>query len=337
MKLLGNVAVWVKGEVVLRQPRFWEKVKKVFGGEPDLTTGRIKATLEAGAVVDAVRDALNSLGATNAVSLVVDDLVLFQDKEGRPDDLGDLFLAFHEQSSAIDEFKLLRLAVEHVEAGLHLLIEVQARGEHAADEPTVRVVIAGRIHALEPKKGESAEAYRARVEPLAGDKAMIDVSRLQFESFCERVRDAIQAAMPEARAQVKRAEAQVQRPGRPAQDQQRMAQPDAPGYDPFFAYYPDPMYSMLNMMMWSSIFSMAMHPNVVVVNEAGDTVGHVDTPNIEHADPVPAEAGGDVGDGGDGGDAGGDLGGDAGADVGGGDIDVGDAGGGFDFGDFGFD
>src|SRR5687768_7260538 len=109
MKLAGIVSIKVKGEDILRKPRFWDKLKSTFGGSPDLRTGQRKAALEAAAVVDSVRDALNALGATNAVSLVVDDLVLFQDRDGTPNDLGDLFLAFHEQSDAIGgDFKLLR-------------------------------------------------------------------------------------------------------------------------------------------------------------------------------------------------------------------------------------
>jgi hypothetical protein len=324
MKLAGTVTVRVAGEDILRNPRLWDKVKSTFGGKPDLRTGNRKAALEAAAVVDSVRDALRTLGANNAVSLVVDDVVLYQDREGRPDDLGDLFLAFHEQSDALGgDFKLLRLAVEHLEAGLHLVIEVQARGEHPDTEEAVRVVIAGRIHDLEPRKGEDAAAYRARVEPLVGDRATIEVARVQFESFVTRVRDAIQRAMPEAQAEVVRAEAQVQRPG--GKENAAAPAPTAPQYDPYDAYYPSPLGMMMNMMMWSAIFSMAMPPHVTVINQAGDPVGTADTPGIEHGDPAPAEAA-DAG-----GDAGGDV-GDAGGDAGG--ADVGDAGGG-DFGDFG--
>lgn len=316
MKLAGIVSIRVNGEDILRKPRFWDKLKATFGGTPDLRTGQRKAALEAAAVVDSVRDALRTLGATNAVSLVIDDLVLFQDRDGQPDDLGDLFLAFHEQSDAIGgDFKLLRLAVEHLEAGLHLVLEVQARGEHPADEAAVRVVIAGRIHDLEPKKGEDAETYRRRVEPLTKDTGTIEVARMQFESFVSRVRDAVQRAMPEAQAEVVRAEAQIQRPGG---KEAQPAEPTSPRYDPYDSYYPSPLGMMMNMMMWSAIFSMAMPPHVTVVNQAGDPVGTADTPGIEQADPAPVEA--DAGD----------------ADVGGGDVgDVGGDAGGGDFGDFG--
>jgi hypothetical protein len=316
MKLAGTVSVRVKGEDILRKPRFWDKLKATFGGTPDLRTGNRKAALEAAAVVDAVRDALRTLGATNAVSLVIDDLVLFQDRDGRPDDLGDLFLAFHEQSDAIGgDFKLLRLAVEHLEAGLHLVIEVQARGEHPDGEAAVRVVIAGRLHDLEPKKGEDAEAYRRRVEPIAKDTGAIDVARMQFESFVGRVRDAIQRAMPEAEAEVVRAEAQIQRPD-PKGREPVQPGPTSPHYDPYDSYYPSPLGTMMNVMMWSAIFSMAMPMHhVTVINHEGAPVGTADTPGIEHADPGPAEAGGDFDSGGD---AGGDVSvGDGGAEAGG--------------------
>lgn len=312
MKLAGTVTVRVNGEDVLRKPRFWDKLRQTFGATPDLRTGTRKAALEAAAVVDSVRDALRTLGANNAVSLVIDELVLFHDRDGRPDDLGDLFLAFHEQSDAIGgDFKLLRLAVEHVEAGLHLVIEVQARGEHPADEAAVRVVISGRLHELEPRKGEDAATYRARVEPLTKDTGAVEVARVQFESFVHRVRDAISRAMPEAQAEVAQAEARIQRPGG---KETAAPAPTSPHYDPYDSYYPSPLYSVMNMLMWTSIFSMAMPPHVTVVNHVGEPVGTADTPGIQDADPAPAEDltsepgdGGDVGGDGDGGDGGGDF------------------------------
>ena len=361
MKLLGTIAVHVKGDEILRRPRLGERIKRAFGGEPDLRTGKTRASLEAEAVVDAIRDALSSLGATNAVSLVIDDLVFFHDRDGRPDDLGDLYLAFHDYSAAVGAgFGILRLAVEHALAGLHLVLEVQARTEHASTQAAVRVVVAGRLQDLEPKPDEDAAAYRARVEPLIKDKATFDVARVQFESFVARVRDAIAAAMPEGRAEVERAEAQIVRPDEGAVARAAAGQGNAPrptdrNYDPYLAYYPSPMVSVLDTMMWMSIFSMHSHPDVVVVNHHGDTLGHIDMPGVEHVpDPTPEVEAGDGhgvhdisevsdthdvgdgsgyihipdvaddhvdggGDGGDGGGDGGDGGGDGGDGGGGGD------------------
>ena len=322
MKLHGLVDLHVSAERILREPTFWDRVKKKFGGEPDLRTDRKRAALEATAVVEATRKALGRLGATNAVSLVINDQVLFQDFDGKPDDLGDLFLAFSDHESVFGGgFDLLRLAVEHREAGLHLILEVIARTEHADDEPAARIVVSGRISDFEPRKGEDADAYRERVQPLTTDASLIEVSRRQFESFVDRVADAMRAAMPEARVEVRKAEAQVTRPSdRPSR--QQAPQPTDPRYDPYDRYYPSPFDSMLSIMMWTSLLSFAMPPHVMVVNQQGDALG-------SGQDAAAIDQAGDHGGGDPGGDSGGDGGGDGGGDDGG--FDGGDFGG--DFGD----
>lgn len=331
MKLHGIVAIHVKGDLLLRRPRVWDKLKATFGGTPDLRTGKQKAALEATAVVSATRDALRTLGVTNAVSLLVDDLVLFQDKHGRADDLDDLVAAFQEHEVAIGgEFSLLRLTVEHEEAGLHLVLEVQAQPVHGVTEPAARVVVSGRVRDLEPRPGEDAEAYRSRAEPLARDAGRLELHRQQFEAFVDRVRHAVAAAMPEATTTVVEAQAMVARPtrsGKPTKE----PRPTSPAYDPYRAYYPSPLESVVQMMMWSSILSWGMRPDVIVVNQAGDPVGNVSDPGFDAGAGADADgyfdgvdSGGDSW-GGDGGDVGGDVGGDLGGDVGGGDF------GGFDF------
>jgi hypothetical protein len=353
MKLFGAIAVNVKGEEILKKPGVLGKIRIWFGGAPK-TTGKVKASIEATAIVDGVRDALKSIGVSNAVALTVDDIVLFHDKDGRPDDLGDLFLAFHEHSSVLGAgFNTLRLTVEHVEAGLHIVVEVQARSIHPISEPAVRVVASGRIRDLEARPGEDADAYRARIEPFMKDATALEVARVQFEAFVARMSDAIGKAMPEVRAEVVTAQARIQRPvgDDTKQPDPRAQDPMARNYDPYMAYYPSPFDTLLSVMLWSSVFSLMgggmfhHHPDIVVVNQDGTPTGHVTDPGIEQADPAHsdyaespggaeagAEAGGADGDGGGdfGGDGGGDAGGDFGGDVGGG----GDFGGG-DFGDFG--
>jgi hypothetical protein len=329
MRLHGVIELLVPGEQVLRQPNMWDKVKRAFGGEPDLRTNRIRGSLEATAIVEGARAALRRLGASNAVSLTVDNQVLFQDPHGRPDDLGDLFLAFHDNAPVFGGgFSLLRLAVEHQEAGLHLVIELIARSEHPADEAGARVVIGGRIQAFEPLQGEDAEAYRSRVEPLTRDATRIEAHRRQFESFVARVEEALRAAMPEARVQVRSAEAQVKKPSR---QPERPAEPTSPNYDPYHHYYPSPFDSLLSVMMWSSLFSMMWRPDVAIIGDSGNHIGNAQS--IDQ-DANAALNDSDVGAGDQAADA--DFGGaDFGGDFGGGDFGGGDfGGGGFGGGDF---
>ncbi len=299
MKLYGTITVDVAGEEILKRPGLLARIHAAFGGQPDLGTGRVRAALEAAAVVDAVRQALTELHATNAVSLVIDDLVVFQDRERRPEDLGDLFLAFHDVGAAIGEFGLLRLAVEHVEAGLHIVLEVQAQTEHLKHEPAVRVVVSGRIQAFEPRVGEDADAYRARVEPLARDPRLVELAQLSFDSFVARTRDAIARAMPEARATVTASDARVVVPDQ-KRDRRPEQRPTDRNYDPHDAYYPSPMLGMMSMAMLGSFMMM---PGV-------QTVDASNTP-VETSAPSPETQSSTGGDGGDAEAGGFDAGGDA--------------------------
>jgi hypothetical protein len=302
MKLYGTIAVHVRGLDILREPGWTERIRRAFGGSPDLRTGRMRASLEATALVDAIRTALGTLDIDNAVSLVVDDLVVFQDHDRTPGDLGDLFLAFHEYSSAIGGgFDVLRLAVEHTEAGVHHVVEVQAHTEHANGEPAVRIIVSGRVAAFAPLAGEDADAYRARVEPLTKDGATVEMARLAFESFVTRIRDAVQRALPEARAEVLRTDVRVVKPGADGRARaDREVPPDDPNYDPHARYYPNPMFGALNMMMWGTMFGAMMMPGMPAVTVVNETNAPVDEPAAEPgADASGGEPDAGASDGGD--------------------------------------
>jgi hypothetical protein len=289
MKLYATIAVRVQATDILRSPRFLDKLRSAFGGKPDLRTGELRSAIEAAALVEAVRDALRKIGATNAISLVIDDTVLFHDREGKPDDLGDLFLAFAENESVFGQgFEELRLAAEYREAGLHLVIEVQARPVHAPTAPAIRILVSGRIEALIPRPGEDAETFQKRAEPVASDSRALEVYRLQFEAFVQRLRDAVAAAMPTANVEVETAEARIVRPD-PEQRPPQAQQPGDPQYDPYVAYYPSPLGLLPEMLMWSTLFSMATPPHYVVVDHHDHVQGFADDPGIEHG-PTHAAA-----------------------------------------------
>jgi len=343
MRLLGQIHVTFKGEVVRRDPSFWEKIKRKLGASIDLETDRVRVGLEVTAVVDAVKRALVRLGFDNAVSLVIDDTVVFQDSDGKPEDLPDLMMAMGEHAALFGAgFKELRLAVEHEEAGLHLLVETRAFTEHKAGEPSAYVSIGGRIQELEPKRGETGEEYRARVAPLTEDRSRLEAAKLQFESLVGRVEGALVAAMPEATVSQKRADAVVVRPSDKEREPTRS--PMSPAYDPYGYYYPSPMGMMLDVMMISSFMHMMHPPMIHVMHPSGAPIGtaeevshNADLVSPDAVDPGDADAGGadldagDVDGGGadvDGGDVdgGGDYGGGddlGGGDFGGGDFDIG--------------
>jgi hypothetical protein len=319
MRLVGQVHVTFPGEVVYRDPSLWEKIKQRLGGSPDLASDRVRVAVEASAIVDTIKRALVRLGFDNAVSLVVDDTVIFHDSDGKAGDLPDLMLAISEHTSLFGTgFRELRLALEHEEAGLHLLVETRVFTEHPASEPSAYVSVGGRIQELEPKLGESAEDYRQRVTPIASDGARLEIARLQFETFVGRLENALRVAIPEAKIEQKRAEALVVTPTskQPEREQERALLPSNPAYDPYTRYYPSPMGMMLDMMLISSFMHMMHMPGIHVVHPSGAPIGSAadvaNDPDLATADASDmGETSSDVGDSGDyGGDdfGGGDFG-----------------------------
>ncbi|AUX40606.1 hypothetical protein SOCE26_020070 [Sorangium cellulosum] len=332
MRLIGQIHITLKGSIVQRNPTVWEKFKRGFGARVDLDTDRMRVELEATAVVDQVKRALGRLGVGNALSLVIDDTVIFQDTDGKPDDLPDLMLALSEHASLFGRgFRELRFAAEHEEAGLHLVIETRARTEHLQDEPAALVSIGGRVQDLEPRRGESGDEYRRRVEPLTKDAALFEAARLQFESFVGRLEDALKAAMPEARVEQHHADARVVHAPDGDGAAPHPVGPTHPGYDPFMVYYPpSPLGMMLDVMLISSFMHMLSPPHIFVVNPAGATLGTAQeaaaNPDVLNA----ADRGGGDDEADDGGDDEGGDDGDPWTDDGGGDDGGGDLG---DFGD----
>lgn len=272
MRLSATIDLHLPGETILRSPSLWERARRAFGAKLDLATDRVRVAAESAALVDQVRTALRPLGITNAVALVIDDQVVFSDTEGRPDDIGDLMIALAEHQSVFGgTFKTMRFALEHEEAGLHYLIETQVRAEHAKNEPAARVRIGARVVELEPRRGETAEAYRARVTPLATDPALLEGHRRQFEATVARLADALRAALPEARVDERAPEARVVKPAeRPA----KPPPPEHPAYDPYAYYYPSPFEGMLSSMLIASFLTSAFHPpHILVVHPSGAPIG----------------------------------------------------------------
>jgi len=326
MRLVGQVHVRFPGEVVYREPKFWEKLKQRLGGSPNLAMDRVRVAVEASALVDTIKRALVRLGFDNALSLVVDDTVIFQDTESKTGDLPDLMLAISEHTSLFgSSFRELRLALEHEEAGLHLLVETRAFTEHATEDPSAYVSVGGRIQELEPKRDESAEEYRKRVMPIASDGARLECARLQFEEFMGRLENALRIAMPEAKIEQKHAEAQVLNPSakQPEREQEKELPPSNPAYDPYTRYYPSPMGMMLDVMLISSFMHMMRVPAIHVMHPSGASIGSAadvaQNPDMAMANASDISDTSDVGDL----DQGGDFGND-GDDFDGGDFDGGD-------------
>jgi hypothetical protein len=281
VRFKSSIALHAAGETIRREPGLWDKFRTVFGGSPDLDTGRVRTQVTTAHLVQGVKRSLERLGVDNAIALVIDGQVLFEDRAGREEDFGDLFLAFYENEAVYgQDFEELRLTVEHRQAGVHYVIEIVGRGEHVKDEATAKAIIAGRITEFEPRPDEDAETFRLRVTPHLETPAFTETHRLQFESFVERVRDGLRDAMPDVRVSGAEAKSLVERPARREGPAARPAKaPQNPydaRYDPYDRHYPSPMHDVATLLFWHSMMSWTWHPHYVVVDPSGSELGAFD-------------------------------------------------------------
>ena len=155
MRLTAQARIYLPGEDVFRKPTFWDNVKGMFGSDVDLRTGETRVTRDVLALTEQIQQGLALAGITNAVSLVVDTDVIYQDIDGVPNDAGLLVAAMRRASSRFSQgFNVLRAVFELEAQGLHSLIEVTVRAVHKKTEPSATVAVGSRILELRPADGE---------------------------------------------------------------------------------------------------------------------------------------------------------------------------------------
>jgi len=320
MKFQSTISLVAKGELIRKEVGFWDRFKLVFGKNPALLPDRVQTLMTTAHLLAGIKKTLESSGITNAIALVIDGKVLFEDNVGRADDVGDLFLAFYESDESDEnealyggDFEEVILTVEHRDGGLHFVLELSARGEHTTDESTVDVWVSARVADLEPRSGEATKAYRDRVLVLAASPAFSEGHRLQYESFVAKIRASLASALPDAKVSAVAGQALVERPEK--RGARVLPKRGEPGYDPYRVHRPNPLEDVMTAAFWGAMLGWAWHPSYAVVDASGAVVGSTDglavtssaeggdSPEApwEDEDSFSAEVpGGDAGDGSDG-------------------------------------
>lgn len=199
MRFVARIEVFLPGDVVERVPTVWDRFASIWHSV-DLTTGSVRDKIEAAAFVHQFREALDVLGIDNGRALVVDGLTVFHDARDEKGDLPDLLLALSDHVRVFGEScKELRMSVQHEEAGLELVLEATVTSEHPKDAPSARIAVLGQIIELAPVHGESAEDYRARIEPFVSNQSRAAAVRLQFGAFVSRLQTAMERAFTDTR------------------------------------------------------------------------------------------------------------------------------------------
>jgi hypothetical protein len=199
VRYAASIEIELPADVIERSPTFWDGWRAWVGADVDLSTDRVRNRIEAVTFLYEVRGALDALGIHNARSLVVDGVVVFEDHEGRPNDLPDLMFALADHTLVLsDACRHVRLTVEHEEAGLNFEVEARIALEHDRDEPGARISVLGRVLDLGPRPLESTEAYRTRIERYISTPKHWAAVKVQFATFVSRLEQALGAVLPGA-------------------------------------------------------------------------------------------------------------------------------------------
>ncbi len=271
MRLTAQARIYLPGEELFRKPSFWDNFKGAFGADVDLRTGELQITSDVLATTEQVQQGLQLAKVTNAVSLVVDNDVIYQDLEDRADDAQLLVQAMRRSAGRFNAgFKTLRAVFEHSEAGLHMLIEVTVFAKAKKGTPAAMIAVGARIDALRPKDNEDIEAAKDRIGKALGDAQLVPTYRTMLSNFMMRLQSGMQRVFIRGEVEVDNAEVQVVRPsGQDVRDlgaerNERAAQlRAAPSYqthygmyyDPWSTYYRDPMDTFVNLMVLDALIS----------------------------------------------------------------------------------
>lgn len=201
MRFVSRIDLYLPSDIIERSPTLWDKLQALWT-TVDLRTDRERNRVEAVTIVYDFRRVLDDLGIDNARSLVIDGETVFHDQRGEPGDLPNLILALSEHTAIFGSgAQELRLSVEHQEAALRMVLEVTTVSEPRRGAASARVSVLGEVIELDPRPGESAGDYRARVQALIAEPSRV-VLRLQFGSFISRLESALALHFPEARINI---------------------------------------------------------------------------------------------------------------------------------------
>ncbi len=277
MRLVSQGRIYLPGEQVFRAPRFFDKFKHFFGGEMDLRTGEQKLSRDALSLTEAIQTGLARAGVDNAVSLVVDTDVVFQDAEGQRGDGEMLVSAMRYAHERFESgFETLRAVFEHEGHGLHALIEVTVKAKHAQEAPAATIAIGARIDELRPRDGESMEEARERIGKRLADTALVPTARNALADLGSRIQQGLARTFVQGRVEMDQPEVAVVRPSgeevrdaaihrdeRSAHLRETPHYPRAgaygPYYDPWGTYYRDPMDTMVNLMILDAMLAPRHH------------------------------------------------------------------------------
>ena len=266
-----------------------ELVRSWFGADINLASGKEELTISALAIVETTVIAFRAAGINNAISFLVDKVVVFKDVDDQDDDLPALFAAAKSSGILDRPFKEMHLVVTDNRQKVHTLWDVRVQNEVMLGDAEMSIEVSGRIEPLRINDGESAEDYAKRIREFTSHDGAGNAWRDAFHAQVERVTAAFAQQMVSAKVWCDPSKIQLIRPNKKqignfrnlkfGNDVQRPTYRAVPtrqrhgAYaDPFYYYYYDPYYDYTSWLMYDAMLHHDAwhHEHVCVVEPSGD-------------------------------------------------------------------
>lgn len=193
----ANVHIDLPSEELLRRCTALEWLAGLVGRAPDLRSGEELSTVTGLSVFKASVDALEQLGITDVLSVIVDHRAVYVDTDENSGDLGTAVAELDARRVLEAPFETMDMALSHRAEGLHTLISLQLRRRVPAGSPELEVAFAARLDAMQVRRGDSPADYAERLRSIARDTARLAAASERFASSTQAALEALVAQLGE--------------------------------------------------------------------------------------------------------------------------------------------
>ena len=154
------------------------------GGLPPFRKTRVRGPFPVQEFLERACRALEKLGVTSVVSLFVDELVVYQEPEGKEANLEEVLALARGKSSDIEAATSFHIMLMHADDDLTHVISLEGSIDHAVEDPAISVVDIARSETEEADEGEEPAA--SKIEVGAGEN--VEPSEFQYEESEDEMR-----------------------------------------------------------------------------------------------------------------------------------------------------
>jgi|GEM_PF-1926811 len=179
----ASIHIDLPSEDLLRRRTALEWLAGLIGREPDLRSGEEISTVTGLSVFKRSTDALEQLGITDVLSVIVDRKAAYVDTDENSGDLGTAVAELEARRVLDQAIESMDMVLSHRAEGLHTLIGLHLRRRVPANSPELEITFAARLDAMQVQRGDSPVTYAERLRTLANDAALLTAARDRFAAL----------------------------------------------------------------------------------------------------------------------------------------------------------